>query len=200
MRAVGASALQRSRRSGHRRVAIVVLVLTMVSVGTGPFGAPASGAVGAGEARGTIIFDPPGVPPLLAPCDSVSFTFGSGSAATVAMTGFVGEVALEGSGEGFCENASSGSGNLTLRIPEAFGLAGGRFGCEELHGGYVRTASTLGLTVAGTCVLNWIPDLPVMMSIEGVFRPTGGSGTTQPGVTAPITTAGFGGGVALAPG
>lgn len=201
---------ERSTGSLRRSVIVLALSLALVAFVSGSVDAQTtSNNIGGGEAHGSVSFDSPGVPQLFAPCRAVDFDLDGGSEATLvlnvttsggggAVEGYAGEVELNGSGHGFCEGASSGSGTLAITIPKATAANGSTIECESLQGGYVRVGPDVEAVLGGECAVNANP-IPVMVVFRGEFVPTGGSGLSQPGLSEPIMNADFDGAFVIMP-
>jgi hypothetical protein len=169
-----------------------------------------SNNIGGGTAEGTLEYtNPGGLPQAFAPCKPVTFDLLTDSQANIvvnvkteggtqAFDGFAGVVQLQGSGRGGCEGVSMGGGSLNVVIPEATAPNGAKFKCpdlnngveEGLNGGYTRVGADLEAILGGYCYVN-LNRAYVTFVYRGVFRPLGGEGLDQPGLSRPVTQAEF---------
>jgi hypothetical protein len=141
---------------------------------------------------------PAGAPPQAQACAPVSFTVSGLSADFVyntVITGYLGTINISGQATG-CDTVLEGGGTLTLTDVRGTGPTGSTINCADptkspattLTGGYTHVGTDLEAVLGGTCYVNNFP-ARVYFSYHGEFAPTPGSGTTVPGLNAPITSA-----------
>jgi hypothetical protein len=153
--------------------------------------------VGGGPVTGIARFDPPGVPPLGAECETTSFTFaGDSTSAWVngSGTAYVGPLTITASGGSDCERASTGDGALTVWA-EGTNDLGQELSCGPLDGTFTRVATDVTLTVSGDCEINDFDAFRISFVAHGEFVPTNPGG----GLTEPVTEATFAGAFTVFP-
>ncbi len=153
--------------------------------------------VGAGGFTGSVAFEPPGLPPILAPCASTTFSFDGEAEAFVLNTtivGYAGPVTFTGGGSSDCENATGGSGSLTLSA-EGEGPTGSTIDCDSLTGDFSRFLARAQINLTGDCTINGINTTGILFSADVLV---GADGAT--GITDPVMLARFAGDFAVSPG
>lgn len=153
--------------------------------------------VGAGGFTGSVAFEPPGVPPILAPCAPTTFSFDGEAEAFVLNTtivGYAGPVTFEGGGSSECENATGGSGSLTLSA-EGEGPTGSTIVCDSLTGDFSRFLVRAQINLTGDCTINGISTTGILFTADVLVAADGATGITDP-----VLLAHFAGDFAVSPG
>ena len=152
--------------------------------------------VGGGPLSGTVAFADGGVPPVDAPCARTDFDFtGTSEVAWLNGSGeaYVGPVHMAGTGGSDCENATAGSGTITLSAIGDNDV--GSLSCGSLDGSFTRALSDMSVVVSGDCVINEFEIVRVSFVGKLEVRPTNDGG----GVTSPVTDAEFVGAFVVVP-
>lgn len=153
--------------------------------------------VGAGGFTGSVEFDAPGLPPILAPCAPTTFSFDGEAQAFVLNTtivGYAGPVTFTGGGSSDCENATGGSGSLTLSA-EGEGPTDSTIVCESLTGDFSRFFVRAQINLTGDCTINGISTTGIVFSADVLVAADGATGITDP-----VMLARFAGDFAVSPG
>lgn len=193
---------RRVRKSGLRFM-VIAMASTMVWLLSG---APATSQtippsnVGFGVVQGLVTFDDGAtLPPGGETCDTTSWTFEGtadpGFALNTVITGYVGPITITAEGGAECENAESGSGELTLTA-SGDGPTGSEVDCPPapdpgdpenppLSGTFQRVGSTVLVDVRGACEVNNFGIASVRFISTGEFIPSDADGipAVGPGVT-----------------
>lgn len=151
--------------------------------------------IGGGDVSGTVSFSE-AVPPSNAPCAATHFTFDGMSASAWlngSVTFFVGPLTVSGEGGSACENATSGSGNLTVHVNG--NGPGGRLECLILTGTFARVGTDVIIVVTGNCEINGREAFRVTFQARGEFLPV----NPGEGIIVPVTKAAFAGGFVVVP-
>ena len=183
----------------HVRGARTAFVVLAVFAWLLPAQAAGAGHAGAGVASGSLTFtNAGGLPPVGAPCVPTTFNVSSTlSGAVVVSTvivGYAGLITLSGSGASLCENATLGSGSLSLAATGVGLNPANRISCPSLRGSFVRLLAEATVVIAGSCTVNGIATANITFVAEVTFAP-GTVGTA--GITTPITNALFQGAFAV---
>lgn len=145
---------------------------------------------GGGALEGVVEFDAPGVPPAV--CEPTSSTWHLVSPAAVlntAVVGFVGVLAIDGSGSSTCESVRSGDGSVNLTAAGT-GPLGSSLSCA-FEGPYTRVDAAMVLLLSGNCEVNDNPVSRVSAFVSVAFIPVAADlGTTAP-VEQAVVTGGF---------
>lgn len=174
-----------------------MVVVGVLALGLTALPGPAQAAnVGGGAVTGSVSFSAPGVPPAGQTCIATLFTLKGASHAAVlntALSAFVGPVSFDGHGGSACENASSGTGTLTLTA-QGTGPTESRLSCPTLSGIYLRAGAHVTAVLSGNCSINGLPSM-VNFAATVEFHPD----TPGAGVTTNVMTATFAGDFVVAP-
>jgi hypothetical protein len=142
-------------------------------------------------------FEDPGLPPAFGSCASSSSTVELAANVAVfntAIVGYVGPVAISGTGTSDCESALAGDGTLTLDVVGT-GTTSSRLTCTDLVGTYRRIETAMALSLSGGCVVNDYSVSRVTVTATVSFTPT----DPRAGVIARIFEAALTGGFVVRP-
>lgn len=184
-------------RTGRRALAVGAVAMLLLAVDVAPSHA-AGRNTGGGAVIGTVAFGGDGLPPVGAPCEATSYSVQGSSTGFVLNTvlaAFLGTVTITGTGAGGCENATLGSGDLTLAV-NGVGVTDPQniLSCPTLEGGYTRTVADVTVVVGGRCSINGHDAGRVSFVARLTFTPQGNGA----GLTSRVQTAQFSGAFAVA--
>lgn len=111
---------------------------------------------GGGVVRGTIAYAPVPLPAVGAPCRPTSFSLDAesvGAGANSVISGYVGPIAVTGTGSSPCEYMTIGEGTVALNLTGRNDL-GSELECAGLAGRWTRTLTDLTVQVSGSCTVN----------------------------------------------
>jgi hypothetical protein len=136
-----------------------------------PFTVNPPPSVGGGLAVGMVSYPSPGIP--LGLCEPAASVLELDSALAVfntAIVGYVGPVAIDGSGQSTCESVQFATGQLVVDIEDT-GASDSTLACAGLAGSYVRVGAVLTLELTGGCAVNSFAVSRVSISAAFGFAP-----------------------------
>lgn len=136
---------------------------------------------GAGDLHGDLGYTSSGIPP--GPCVPTEFEMDARSEAAVvdaAITGFVGELDIDGAGSAPCEDLMVGAGELTLDV-SGVGPTNSTLSCPHLSGSFLRIGTSFTAELTGECEINEFATGPTTWSIAAQIASdeVGGGVTTS---------------------
>jgi len=176
-------------------------VLPLVALVPLALSSPAEAAnVGGGTVMGAVSFtNVGGLPPAGADCANTTFnlhdTVAHAFILNTVITGYAGDVTLNGTGSGTCENATLGMGTLSLSGNGLVATTGSNISCPTLSGTYIRVLTELTTVLFGDCSVNSFPMTRVTFIAEVNFLPD----NVGADLDDPVLTATFQGGFTVSP-
>lgn len=181
-----------------RRITRVLPALAVLSLAIA--GPSHAANVGGGTIMGAVTFtNAGGLPPVGAPCANTTFSLhhvvAHAFVLNTVITGYAGDVTLNGSGAGTCENATLGMGTVTVTGNGLVATTGSSISCPTLTGTYIRVLTELTTVLFGNCSVNNFPMAKVTFIAEVNFLPD----NLGADIDDPIFTATFQGGFTVSP-